>query len=131
MDRMDRIFSGDGGLAVLDIRKSAQLHRRSPPLIQQPTLLIILCILYILCIDVQSRFLLGRRRRGGVTANLMGLSPVSGSNPILENPEARSIRMSWSRYVAHGDLFVSTGAGGSGRDLLQPVGIWKTRTRQL
>ena len=43
-------FFADGGLAVLDIRKSARDHRRSQPLVQQPPLLIILCIL---CIDVQ------------------------------------------------------------------------------
>ena len=53
MDRIYRIFSGDGGRAVLDIRKSAHPYPRSPPLVQQPPLLIILCILYILCIDVQ------------------------------------------------------------------------------
>ncbi len=47
---MDRIFSGEGGLAVLDIRKSAHRHRRSLPLVQQPPILIILCIL---CISVQ------------------------------------------------------------------------------
>ena len=45
-------FFGDGGLAILDIRESADLHRRSPPLVQQPPILIILCILYILSIDV-------------------------------------------------------------------------------
>ena len=50
MDRIYRIFSGEGGLAVLDIRKSAHLHRRSLPLVQQPPILIILCIL---CIHVQ------------------------------------------------------------------------------
>ena len=48
MHRMHRIFSGDGGLAALDIRKSVHLHRRSLPLVQQPPILIILCI------DVQS-----------------------------------------------------------------------------
>ena len=50
MHRMHRILSGDGGLAVLDIRKSAHDHRRSQPLVQQPPILIILCIL---CIHVQ------------------------------------------------------------------------------
>ena len=43
-------FSGDGGLAALDIRKSARDHRRSQPLAPQPLVLFILCIL---CIDVQ------------------------------------------------------------------------------
>ena len=47
---MHRIFSGDGRLAVLDIRKSAHDHRRSQPLVPQPPVLFILCILYI---DVQ------------------------------------------------------------------------------
>ncbi len=46
---MNRIFSGDGGLAVLDIRKSTHDYRRSQPLVQQPPILI---ILYILCIHV-------------------------------------------------------------------------------
>ena len=50
MDKMHRISSGDGGLAVLDLRKSAHDHRRSQPLVQQPHVLIILCIL---CIHVQ------------------------------------------------------------------------------
>ncbi len=48
---MHRIFSGDGWLAVLDIRKSARDHRRSQLLVQQPPVLIILCIL---CIHVPS-----------------------------------------------------------------------------
>ena len=47
---MHRIFSGDGGLAVLDIRKYARDHRRSQPPVQQRRVLIILCIL---CIHVQ------------------------------------------------------------------------------
>ena len=47
---MHRIFFGDGGLAVLDLRKSAHDHRRSQPLVRQPP---VLFILYILCIDVQ------------------------------------------------------------------------------
>ena len=57
MHRIYRIFSGDGRLAVLDIRKSVRDHRRSLPLVQQlvqgPPVLIILCILSILCIDVE------------------------------------------------------------------------------
>ena len=47
---MHRIFSGDGWLAILDIRKSARDHRPSQRLLQQPLVLIILCIL---CIHVQ------------------------------------------------------------------------------
>jgi hypothetical protein len=51
MDGQDiQDFPADGGLAVLDIRKSARDHRRSRPLTQQPPVLIILCIL---CIHVQ------------------------------------------------------------------------------
>ena len=53
MDRIYRIFSGDGGLIVLNIRKSVSDHVRSQPLVRQPPVLIILCILYILCIDVK------------------------------------------------------------------------------
>ena len=47
---MHRIFFGDGWLAVLDIPKSARDHRRSQRFVQQPLVLIILCIL---CIHVQ------------------------------------------------------------------------------
>ena len=47
---MHRIFSEDCRLAVLDIRKSARDHRRSQRFVQQPLVLIILCIL---CIHVQ------------------------------------------------------------------------------
>ena len=47
---MHRIFSGDGGLAILDICKSARDHRRSQLLVQQRPVLIILSIL---CIHVQ------------------------------------------------------------------------------
>ena len=50
MHRMHRIFSGDGWLVFPDILKSARDHRRSQRLLQQPPVLIILCIL---CIDVQ------------------------------------------------------------------------------
>ena len=52
---MHRIFSGDGRLVLLNIRKSARDHRRSQPLVQQPPVLIILCIL---CIDVEWMVLL-------------------------------------------------------------------------
>ena len=55
MHRIHRIFSGDDRLAVLDIRKSAPDHRRSRPLVPQPPVLIILCIL---CIDVEWMVLL-------------------------------------------------------------------------
>ena len=41
---MHRILFGDGGLAVLDLRKSAHDRRRSQPLVQQPPILIVLCI---------------------------------------------------------------------------------------
>ncbi len=47
---MHRIFSGDGWPVFLDIRKSALDHRQSQRLVQQPQVLIILCIL---CIHVQ------------------------------------------------------------------------------
>ena len=49
MHRMHRIFSGDGWLVFPDILKSAHDHCPSQPLLQQPPVLIILCIL---CIDV-------------------------------------------------------------------------------
>ena len=49
MHRMHRIFSGDGWLVFPDILKSARDHRPSQRLVQQPPVLIILCIL---CIDV-------------------------------------------------------------------------------
>ena len=41
---MHRIFSGDGWLVFPDILKSARDHRPSPRLLQQPPVLIILCI---------------------------------------------------------------------------------------
>ena len=41
---MHRIFSGDGWLVFPDILKSARDHRPSQPLVQQPPVLIILCI---------------------------------------------------------------------------------------
>ena len=44
MHRMHRIFSGDGGFAVLNIRESARDHRRSQPLVRQGRVPIILCI---------------------------------------------------------------------------------------
>ena len=47
---MHRIFSRDGWIVVPDICKSARDHRRSQPLAQQRSVLIILCIL---CIHVE------------------------------------------------------------------------------
>ncbi len=44
MHRMHRIFSGDGWLVFPDILKSAHDHRPSQRLLQQPPVLIILCI---------------------------------------------------------------------------------------
>ena len=44
MHRMHRIFCGDGWLVFPDILKSARDHRPSQPLLQQPPVLIILCI---------------------------------------------------------------------------------------
>ena len=44
MHRMHRIFSGDGWLVFPDILKSARDHRPSQRLVQQPPVLIILCI---------------------------------------------------------------------------------------
>ncbi len=54
---MHWIFSGNSRLAVLDIRKSALNHRRSQRFVQQPLVLIILCIL---CIHVPFVFVLIR-----------------------------------------------------------------------
>ena len=48
MDGQD--FSGDGGLAVLDICESAPDHRPSRLLVQEALVLLILCIP---CIDVK------------------------------------------------------------------------------
>ena len=68
---MHRIFSGDGWLVFPDILKSAHDHRPSQRLLQQPPVLIILCIL---CIDVQFMVLLdgsaqSRGRAPGSQAN--------------------------------------------------------------
>jgi len=54
---MHRIFSGDGRLAVLNIRKSARDHRRSQPPVQQRPVLIILSILsiHVQSIDRENR----------------------------------------------------------------------------
>ena len=70
MHRMHRIFSGDGWLVFPDILKSARDHRPSQPLLQQPPVLIILCIL---CIDVQFIVLLdGSAPSRGAGARLAG-----------------------------------------------------------
>ena len=67
---MHRIFSGDGWLVFPDILKSARDHRPSPRLVQQPPVLIILCILYI---DVQLIVLLdGSAQSRGAGARLAG-----------------------------------------------------------
>ena len=52
MHRMHRIFSGNGWLVILGIRKPAPDHRRSQLPAQQPLVLFILCIL---CIDVHKK----------------------------------------------------------------------------
>ena len=70
MHRMHRIFSGDGWLVFPDILKSAHDHRPSQRLLQQPPVLIILCIL---CIDVQFIVLLdGSAQSRGAGARLAG-----------------------------------------------------------
>ena len=67
---MHRIFSGDGWLVFPDILKSARDHRPSQRLLQQPPVLIILCIL---CIDVQFIVLLdGSAQSRGAGARLAG-----------------------------------------------------------
>ena len=70
MHRMHRIFSGDGWLVFPDILKSAPDHCPSQPLLQQPPVLIILCIL---CIDVPFIVLLdGSAQSRGAGARLAG-----------------------------------------------------------
>ena len=70
MHRMHRIFSGDGWLVFPDILKSARDHCPSQRLLQQPPVLIILCIL---CIDVQFIVLLdGSAQSRGAGARLAG-----------------------------------------------------------
>ena len=44
---MHRIFSGNGSLVILSIRKSARDHCQSRLLVQQALVLLILCILCI------------------------------------------------------------------------------------
>ena len=67
---MHRIFSGDGWLVFPDILKSAHDHRGSQPLLQQPPVLMILCIL---CIDVPFIVLLdGSAPSRGAGARLAG-----------------------------------------------------------
>ena len=70
MHRMHRIFSGDGWLVFPDILKSARDHRPNQGLLQQPPVLIILCIL---CIDVQFIVLLdGSAQSRGAGTRLAG-----------------------------------------------------------
>ena len=70
MHRMHRIFSGDGWLVFPDILKSAHDHCPSQRLLQQPPVLIILCIL---CIDVPFIVLLdGSAQSRGAGARLAG-----------------------------------------------------------
>ena len=70
MHRMHRIFSGDGWLVFPDILKSARDHCPSQRLLQQPPVLIILCIL---CIDVPFIVLLdGSAQSRGAGARLAG-----------------------------------------------------------
>ena len=67
MHRMHRIFSGDGWLVFPDILKSTHDHRPSQRLLQQPPVLIILCI------DVQFIVLLdGSAQSRGAGARLAG-----------------------------------------------------------
>ena len=67
---MHRIFSGDGWLVFPDILKSARDHCLSQRLLQQPPVLIILCIL---CIDVPFIVLLdGSAQSRGAGARLAG-----------------------------------------------------------
>ena len=67
---MHRIFSGDGWLVFPDILKSAHDHCPSQRLLQQPPVLIILCIL---CIDVPFIVLLdGSAQSRGAGARLAG-----------------------------------------------------------
>ena len=70
MHRMHRIFSGDGWLVFPDILESAHDHCPSQRLLQQPPVLIILCIL---CINVQFIVLLdGSAQSRGAGARLAG-----------------------------------------------------------
>ena len=67
---MHRSFFGDGWLVFPEILKSARDHRPSQRLLQQPPVLIILCIL---CIDVQFIVLLdGSAQSRGAGARLAG-----------------------------------------------------------
>ena len=87
MHRMHRIFSGDGWLVFPDILKSARDHRPSQRLLQQPPVLIILCIL---CIDVPFIVLLdgsaqsrgaGRPARGQTGVSQRGQAGFQRSRP--------------------------------------------------
>ena len=68
MHRMHRIFSGNGWLVILGIRKPAPDHRRSQLPAQQPLVLFILCIL---CIHVHKKISIPRRRSGSIQVGEM------------------------------------------------------------
>ena len=87
MHRMHRIFSGDGWLVFPDILKSVHAHCPSQRLLQQPPVLIILCIL---CIDVPFIVLLdgsaqsrggGRRARRQTGVSQRGQAGFSEKSP--------------------------------------------------
>ena len=85
---MHRIFSGDGWLVFPDILKSARDHCPSQRLLQQPPVLIILCIL---CIDVQFIVLLdGSAQSRGAGARLAGKREFSkGDRPAFREVARR------------------------------------------
>ena len=94
---MHRIFSGDGWLVFPDILKSAHDHCPSQRLLQQPPVLIILCIL---CIDVQFIVLLdGSAQSRGAGARLAGKResmvarriPPTSPSPNGDRPAFREV----------------------------------------
>ena len=85
MHRMHRIFSGDGWLVFPDILKSARDHRPSQRLLQQPPVLIILCIL---CIDVQFIVLLDGSRGGRAPGSQANGSFPKGTGRLSEKSPA-------------------------------------------
>ena len=102
---MHRIFSGDGWLVFPDILKSARDHRPSQRLLQQPPVLIILCIL---CIDVQFIVLLdGSAQSRGAGARLAGKreSP-KGDRPAFREVARRIPSTSPSRRPPPGSAGV-------------------------
>ncbi len=94
---MHRIFSGDGWLVFPDILKSTRDHRPSQRLVQQPPVLIILCILLshvpdLLSLTGGQALLNILSRRGDVGAE--GLSPPAESpfgvgRAVLAQPSAQ------------------------------------------